>query len=96
MQQVLISSCLMGMPVRRLAETDKASLRGIAFLAGSSGLLWDSLEQACATLKTDAVFEPRMAAGEREQRRAIWHARVADELAHARQYTRMELTEKAA
>ena len=91
-----IQADLMGMPVRRLAETDKASLRGIAFLAGSSGLLWDSLEQACATLKTDAVFEPRMAAGEREQRRAIWHARVADELAHARQYTRKEQTEKAA
>lgn len=91
-----IQADLMGMPVRRLAETDKASLRGIAFLAGSSGLLWDSLEEACATLKTDEVFEPRMSDAERENRRAIWHARVADELAHAKQYTRQELTEKTA
>ena len=82
--------------MRRLAETDKASLRGIAFLAGSSGLLWNSLEEACATLKTDEVFEPRMSDSERENRRAIWHARVADELAHAKQYTRQELTEKVA
>ena len=31
-------------------------LRGIAFLAGSSGLLWDSLQQSRATTVTDAVF----------------------------------------
>ena len=91
-----IQADLMGMPVRRLADTDKASLRGIAFLAGSSGLLWNSLEDACATLKTQAVFEPQMGEDERAHRRAIWHARVADELTHARKYTRLESTEKAA
>lgn len=91
-----VQADLMGVPVRRLAETDKASLRGIAFLAGSSGLLWDSLEEACATLKTDAIFEPQMSSDERSNRRAIWHARVAGELSHARKYTRVELTEGAA
>lgn len=85
-----IQADLMGMPVRRLAETDKASLRGIAFLAGSSGLLWDSLEEACSTLRTDVVFEPQMSQSERAHRRSIWHARVSNELSHARQYTRAE------
>lgn len=91
-----IQADLTGVPVVRLADTDKASLRGIAFLAGSAGLLWDSLEQACATLATDAVFEPRMGADERAHRRAVWRARVDDELAHARRYTRSSQTEKAA
>lgn len=79
-----IQADLGGLPVRRLADTDKASLRGIAFMAGSSGLLWDGLEQACATLRTEAVFDPRMAADERGERRRIWRARVGDELARAR------------
>ncbi|XPH04168.1 FGGY family carbohydrate kinase [Variovorax paradoxus] len=81
-----IQADLTGIPVRRLAETDRASLRGIAFLAGSSGLLWDSLQQARATLATDAVFEPSVGAAERGARRAMWHARVAAELAQARQF----------
>lgn len=79
-----IQADLGGLPVRRLADTDKASLRGIAFLAGSAGLLWDGLEQACATLHTEAVFTPRMADGERGDRRGIWRARVSEELARAR------------
>lgn len=79
-----IQADLGGLPVRRLADTDKASLRGIAFMAGSAGLLWDGLEQACATLRTEAVFTPRMAADERGERRRIWRARVGDELARAR------------
>lgn len=81
-----IQADLTGMPVRRMAETDRASLRGIAFLAGSSGLLWDSLQQARATLATDAVFEPSVDAGERQARRALWHARVEAELAQARHF----------
>jgi len=81
-----IQADLTGIPVRRLAETDRASLRGIAFLAGSSGLLWDSLQQARATLTTDAVFEPSIDAAERQARRALWHARVEAELAQARHF----------
>lgn len=81
-----IQADLTGMSVRRMAETDRASLRGIAFLAGSSGLLWDSLQQARATLATDAVFEPSVDAAERRARRALWHARVEAELAQARHF----------
>lgn len=91
-----IQADLTGMPVVRLADTDKASLRGIAFLAGSGGLLWDSLEQACSTIAREAVFEPRMSADERAHRRAVWSARVGDEMAHARQFTRNDQMEKAA
>lgn len=72
---------LMGRPMRRTRETDCASLRGIAFLAGSQGLLWDSLEQACANVQTDTVFEPALGADERQARRALWQRRIATELA---------------
>jgi len=75
-----IQADLTGVPVRRMKETERASLRGIAFLAGSSGLLWDSLQEARATLITDAVFEPLIPAEERDARRSRWHARVASEL----------------
>jgi glycerol kinase len=36
---------LTGLPIHRMQETDRASLRGIAWLAGASGLLWDSLSR---------------------------------------------------
>ncbi len=88
-----IQADLTGMPVRRMKETDRASLRGIAFLAGSSGLLWDSLQQARATLENDAVFEPQIDGGERQARRALWHARVASELAHARHFKNLSTGE---
>lgn len=73
---------LTGLPILRMKETDRASLRGIAFLAGSSGLLWDDLRQARATTAADAVFEPAIGADQREARRALWHARIASELGH--------------
>jgi len=81
-----IQADLTGMPVRRMKEAERASLRGIAFLAGSSGLLWDSLQEARATLTTDAVFEPVISQEERDARRTQWHARVASELEHARNF----------
>jgi glycerol kinase len=81
-----IQADLTGMPVRRMKETDRASLRGIAFLAGSSGLLWNSLQEARATLATDAVFEPAVHTKECSAQRALWHARVASELEHARSF----------
>ena len=81
-----IQADLSGMPVRRMAETERASLRGAAFLAGASGLLWPSLQEARATLATDAVFEPAIGADEREARRAQWQARVDSELAHAQRF----------
>ncbi|PZX21982.1 Glycerol kinase GlpK [Cupriavidus phytorum] len=74
---------LSGIPVHRMKETDRASLRGIAYLAGASGLLWDSMQQARATTTPEAVFEPAISADQRAQRRAHWQARVASELDHA-------------
>lgn len=78
-----VQADLGGVPVRRMRGSDRASLRGAAFLAGSSGLLWDSLDDARATLATDAVFEPRISTDACEQRRASWRTRVEHELAHA-------------
>jgi glycerol kinase len=81
-----IQADLCGVPVRRMAESERASLRGAAFLAGASGLMWDSLGEARATLATDAVFEPRISADARQHRRAAWRARVEAELAYVAQY----------
>lgn len=81
-----IQADLVGIPIRRMQEADRASLRGVAFLAGSSGLLWNSLQEARETTVTDAVFEPRLDEGERRRRRALWHSRVASELEHVEQF----------
>jgi glycerol kinase len=81
-----IQADLIGIPIRRMQEADRASLRGAAFLAGSSGLLWDSLQEARKTTVTEAVFEPLLAGCERRRRRALWHSRVASELEHAGQF----------
>ncbi|MFZ6645357.1 FGGY family carbohydrate kinase [Undibacterium sp. TJN25] len=78
-----IQADLTGIPIRRMCETDRASLRGIAFLAGSSGLLWDSLQQARESIAIDRIFTPAIDAGERARRRALWHSRVESELRHA-------------
>ena len=81
-----IQADLIGIPIRRMQESDRASLRGIAYLAGSSGLLWPSLHDACKTIATDAVFQPAIGVAERARRRALWHARVGSELGHVRQF----------
>lgn len=77
---------LTGLPIHRMRETERASLRGIAWMAGASGLLWDSLEQARTTTQPDAVFTPRIGDDERAERRALWHARVASELTHVQAF----------
>jgi glycerol kinase len=41
---------LTGVPACRTHQAAHASLRGIAYLAGSHGLLWDDLSHACAPL----------------------------------------------
>lgn len=71
---------LIGVPMRRRPESDKASLRGAAFLAGSDGLLWDSLEQAVAAMGPGEIFEPRISAQQRADRRETWNERLAAEL----------------
>ncbi|MCH4596454.1 FGGY family carbohydrate kinase [Achromobacter xylosoxidans] len=82
-----IQADLLGIPIRRMQEADRASLRGAAFLAGASGLLWPSLQAARQTAATDAVFQPTLAAEARARRRALWHSRVESELAHAGLYS---------
>ncbi|WP_454674558.1 FGGY family carbohydrate kinase [Achromobacter pestifer] len=81
-----IQADLIGIPIRRMEEADRASLRGIAYLAGSSGLLWPSLQEARKTIAAEAVFEPTASADERGRRRALWHARVGSELGHVKQF----------
>jgi len=81
-----IQADLLGIPIRRMQEADRASLRGVAFLAGASGLFWPSLQAARDTAATDAVFLPSLEADARARRRALWHSRVESELAHAGLY----------
>jgi len=73
---------LTGVPACRTQQAAHASLRGIAYLAGSHGLLWDDLPQACARTRLQAVFKPRIDSGERTRRRALWQARLCAELEH--------------
>jgi len=79
---------LSGVAVRRMADQDRASLRGAAFLAGSDGSLWSDLAEARGTLQRGTVFAPAIGAAERKQRRARWHAAIAEEAARvqARHY----------
>jgi glycerol kinase len=76
---------LSGVPTCRTHQSAHASLRGIAYLAGSHGLLWDDLPLACARTRLQAVFQPRIDAAERSRRRSLWQARLYAELEHVRQ-----------
>ena len=78
-----IQADLSGIPVLRMAETARASLRGAAFLAGSQGLLWDSLEAACQTLRVARRFTPAIDGERRRQQRTLWDSRIQQELATA-------------
>lgn len=75
-----IQADISGIPVRRMTETARASLRGAAFLAGADGLLWNSLPEACATLKTARLFEPKINHDLREQKINRWEMRIALEM----------------
>ncbi len=72
---------LSGVPVRRMADQDRASLRGTAFLAGSDGLLWSDLAEARATLPEGNLFIPKTSKAERQDRRARWHSLTDEEVA---------------
>ena len=82
-----IQADVSGIPVRRMAETARASLRGAAFLAGADGLLWDSLSDACAALKTARLFEPKISHDLREQKINRWEMRIALEMETASSLT---------
>lgn len=77
---VQLQADLSGVPMLRYADTDKATLRGAAFLAGV-GLLWGSLSQAAASLTAPQVFEPQLSAAQRAEHTGIWRADVARRLA---------------
>ncbi|MEW6641978.1 MAG: FGGY family carbohydrate kinase [Pseudomonadota bacterium] len=74
---------LIGVPIRRKPNTARATLRGIAFLAGSTGLFGTELPRGTAAHADERVFEPTISADQRAARRALWHARVRSELEHA-------------
>lgn len=71
---------LTGVTMRRLAHSETASLRGVAYLATSDGTFWDSLDGAFATTGPADVFEPAIGVTERSEYRARWQSRVAAEL----------------
>jgi glycerol kinase len=87
-----IQADLSGVPIRRMADAEHATLRGAAFLAGSRGLFWNSLPEARATLPEGEIFQPRIGAAERDERRANWAAAVDEEIARvsAGRYVKQE------
>lgn len=74
---------LIGVPIRRKPSTARATLRGAAYLAGSTGLFWDDIPRGEASAADEQVFEPNMDGDRRAMRRALWHARIKSELEHA-------------
>ena len=77
---IQLQADLTGIPYLRYHDTDKASLRGAAFLAGVHTGIWADLAAAKSTLGTPDVFEPRISETEREERRGDWRARVQAEI----------------
>jgi len=75
---------LSGLPVRRHEGAEVASLRGAAFLAGSTGVLWNDLETAVATLGDPVEFLPAIDETERQARREEWRRRLAFEIESAK------------
>ena len=73
-----------GVPVRRMPDAERASLRGTAFMAGARGLMWSDLSQARSTLPPGETFEPSLSEDERLSRRASWHAAISDEIGRTR------------
>jgi glycerol kinase len=66
---------VLGVPVVRPQVTETTAL-GAAYLAGLATGFWAGPEELRAKRTGDTRFEPRMDAGEREARRALWHRAV--------------------
>lgn len=66
---------VLGVPVVRPQVTETTAL-GAAYLAGLATGFWASPDALRAGRKNDKRFEPKMAAGECNQRRALWHKAV--------------------
>ncbi|MCM2504319.1 FGGY family carbohydrate kinase [Aureimonas altamirensis] len=73
-----------GVPVRRMPDAERASLRGTAFMAGARGLMWSDLSEARSTLPRGETFEPSLSDDERLARRAGWQAAISDEIGRTR------------
>lgn len=73
---------LIGVPIRRKPNTARATLRGVAYLAGASGLFWNDLPRTAESAE-EQIFEPKISSDARAERRALWHSRVKSELEHA-------------
>jgi glycerol kinase len=78
-----------GIPVLRPHGSQAASLRGAAFVAGASGLLWPDLETAVATLGPADTFLPSLSPEDRAHRRREWAGVVEAELALAQSRQQM-------
>jgi glycerol kinase len=66
---------LIGVPVRRPKQTETTAL-GAAYLAGVATEFWAGDAALERLWQLDREFEPRMAAGERDARLAVWHRAV--------------------
>jgi glycerol kinase len=66
---------VLGVPVVRPRVTETTAL-GAAYLAGLATGFWPSPEALRAKLQGDVRFEPKMSAGERNERRARWQKAV--------------------
>lgn len=77
---VQLQADITGVPHYRFRDTDKASIRGVAFLGGVSLGMWDSLEDTRELIGKPDVFEPKMTTDEREERVAWWRRRVLTEM----------------
>lgn len=70
---------LLGVPVVRPKVLETTAL-GAAYLAGLTVDLWKSRDEIAAQWQVQKRFEPRMAAGEREQRMGRWREAVGRSL----------------
>jgi len=66
----------LGLPVERPAVLEAGAL-GAAYLAGLATGVWADTDQLRACWRRERCFEPRVGAGEREERFAAWRRRVS-------------------
>ncbi len=66
----------LGLPVERPAVLEAGAL-GAAYLAGLATAVWADTDQLRACWRRERCFEPRVGAGEREERFAAWRRRVS-------------------
>ena len=65
----------LGLPVERPAVLEAGAL-GAAYLAGLATAVWADTDQLRACWRRERCFEPRVGAGEREERFAAWQRHV--------------------